>query len=111
VQHYFDNVQDQYGNAVGSVSVLVSLSNGTRATIYSDNGINAKTNPLTTSATGAFDFYAANATYTLTVTHPDGTTSTAYATLFDVNDLGAIASSQVSFTQSGTGAVARTVQH
>jgi hypothetical protein len=110
VQHYFDNVQDQYGNAVGSVSVLVSLSNGTRATIYSDNGINAKTNPLTTSATGAFDFYAANATYTLTVTHPDGTTSTAYATLFDVNDLGAIASSQVSFTQSGTGAVARTVQ-
>jgi hypothetical protein len=120
VQHYFDNVQDQFGNAVGGVAVLVKIG-GVSATIYSDNGINAKTNPLTTASNGAFDFYAANGTYTLTVTHPDGTTSDSFATLFDVNDVNATAigfsqlaastgSSLVGFVQSGTGAVARTVQ-
>jgi hypothetical protein len=95
VQRYFDNVQDQFGNAVGGVSVLVSIG-GVTAAIYSDNGISGKTNPLTTSATGGFDFYAANGNYTLTVTHTDGTTSTAYATLFDINDVNATA---IGFTQ------------
>jgi hypothetical protein len=120
VQHYFDNVQDQFGNAVGGVAVLVKIG-GVSATIYSDNGINAKTNPLTAASNGAFDFYAANGTYTLTVTHPDGTTSDSFATLFDVNDVNATAigfsqlaastgSSLVGFVQSGTGAVATTVQ-
>jgi hypothetical protein len=92
MQHHFDNVQDQYGNAIGGVSVLVSLSSdGSRATIYSDNGVTATTNPLTTAPNGSFDFYAANGNYTLTVTHPDGTTSDAYVSLFDVTDVGSVA--------------------
>lgn len=38
---------------------------GALATLYSDNGITGKSNPLTTDATGGFDFYVASGRYDL----------------------------------------------
>lgn len=50
-----------------SASVQVFIQNTLNAaTIYSDDGITTKTNPLTTDAAGKFDFYVANGRYDLT---------------------------------------------
>jgi hypothetical protein len=81
MQLYEDNAQDLYGNARPSVSVLVSYE-GSPATIYSDNGVTPKANPLTTGAGGSFSFYAANGVYTLTAGEISRT-----VTLFDSTEL------------------------
>jgi hypothetical protein len=81
MQNYTDHVQDQYGNAISGASVLIS-QNGSPATIYSDNGVTPKANPLTTGAGGSFSFYAANGVYTLTAGEISET-----VTLFDSTEL------------------------
>jgi hypothetical protein len=81
MQLYEDNVQDLYGNARPGVSVLVEYE-GSPATIYSDNGVTPKANPLTTGAGGSFSFYAANGVYTLTAGEISET-----VTLFDSTEL------------------------
>lgn len=49
--------------------VLVSATGlTTAATIFSNNGVTAATNPLTTDSTGRFSFYAANGRYDLLIT-------------------------------------------
>lgn len=65
--HYFDNVQDQYGNAVSGIVVKAYLTGTTTVTtIYSDDGITPITgNFVTTDANGSFSFYIANGNYDL----------------------------------------------
>ena len=49
-------------------SVTVSPAGLTTAsTIYSDNGVTATANPITTGSTGRFSFYASNARYDLLI--------------------------------------------
>jgi hypothetical protein len=116
MQLFTDNIQDQYGNAVDGASVLISVSvdgsPGAAATIYADNGVTPKANPLTTNTKGEFSFYAAGGTYIPTVTISGGSPVVSPAiTLFDPDDLSASSgSSLVGFIQAGTGAVARTMQ-
>lgn len=73
MQKYYDVVLGQGSNALmpvanASVTVLTSPG-GVSATIYSDNGVTAATNPLTTAADGSFSFYAANGRYTLAISY------------------------------------------
>lgn len=72
MQKHFDTVlapENRGGNLrpVSGASVTVTDPNGNVATIYSDNGVTEAANPLTTSATGYYEFYAADGRYTLTI--------------------------------------------
>jgi hypothetical protein len=67
MQKYFNFVQDLFGNAQVGASVTVTNSAGT-PTIYSDDGVTVKTNPLTTDDEGMFFFYAADGKYNLFIT-------------------------------------------
>lgn len=81
MQKYQDSVQDRNGNAVVGASVLVKTLAGATATIYSDNGVTAASNPLTTDSKGHFEFYAANGRYTLEIS---GAGLTATHTVTDI---------------------------
>lgn len=52
---------------VSGASVTVTDPNGALATIYSDNGVTVAANPLTSSATGEYEYYAADGRYTETI--------------------------------------------
>jgi hypothetical protein len=67
--HYQNSVTNQNGLPVVAAQVTINAAGTqTPATIYSDNGITVKTNPVTTNALGMFDFYVANGRYDLVVT-------------------------------------------
>jgi hypothetical protein len=109
MQRFFDVVQDRSGNAIPGALVYVYASGGGLATLYSDNGVTTTPNPVTTNFDGEYGFYAANGTYSLTIT------ATGYASdsrpgviIFDPSDAGA--SGDIDFLPAGTGAVTRTVQ-
>lgn len=71
MQKYLNNVQDQFGNALSSVTVTVNeLPGGAPATIYSDNGVTPKANPFTNDSDGEFFFYADNGRYDIELTGP-----------------------------------------
>lgn len=77
MQKYFDSIQTKSGNAVFGASVTVYDAGTTNlATIYSDEGVTAATNPLTTSSLGYFEFYAANGKYDIKITGTNITTQT-----------------------------------
>jgi hypothetical protein len=85
---FTDNVADSRGRPYIGATVLVKLS-GVTASLYSDNGITPRANPLVTDADGEFWFYAANGDYTLTTTVVSGhrtTTKVTSATLYDPAD-------------------------
>lgn len=91
MEHYTDSLQSETGKAIGGASVAVYLSGtSTLATIYSDNGVTAKTNPFTTNVIdGTFDFYAANGVYDLVFRHAEHTFNdlrTKRISLFDINN-------------------------
>src|SRR6185369_5358501 len=69
MQHYYSTpFQDVHGEVLVGLVVLVTRGatpGGPVASLYSDNGITPKANPLTTDARGGVDFYAANGVYTL----------------------------------------------
>src|SRR5438445_3340869 len=65
MQKYLTYLQDTAGNALVGASVTVNVKGGGIATIYSDNGVSAKTNPIITSSDGSAWFYAANGHYDL----------------------------------------------
>ncbi len=67
MQRYFDVVQTQLGRAINGASVSVYDSNGDLATIYSDDGVTTQDNPITTNQDGEYGFYAANGTYSITI--------------------------------------------
>jgi len=69
MEQYSNTVTDSNGAAISGALVYVyDDATTTLSTIYSDNGVTAQTNPITTDANGAFSFYAADGTYDLTVT-------------------------------------------
>jgi lysophospholipase L1-like esterase len=74
MQHYVDFVFKQFGTSVVIVpDTTVRVTNAgtqTLATIYSDNGVTEKDNPLTINSNGMYDFYAADGLYDLTFEIP-----------------------------------------
>jgi hypothetical protein len=70
MQKHLGYATDNAGNVVSTASVRVKLAGtGTDATIYSDDGVNTKTNPFDVeSADGSYYFYAANGLYDITLT-------------------------------------------
>lgn len=109
MQKYTNNVTDLRGNALVGATITVTVtSGGATATLYSDNGVTPLSNPVSTDSEGEFFFYAANNKYTLTTTYNGSTVAVTDIVLFDPSD--STASGDVGFTQSGTGAVATTVQ-
>jgi hypothetical protein len=113
MQKYTDVVTSaRSGSAIPSASVTVKTSpGGVTATIYSDDGVTTQANPLTTDSNGEFTFYAADGEYTLTVSGTGITERTVGPIILhdpaDSDDY--MPSTDVSFTQSGSGAVAETV--
>jgi hypothetical protein len=103
MQRFFDVVQDRSGNAIPGALVYVYASGGGLATLYSDNGVTTTPNPVTTNFDGEYGFYAANGTYSLTIT------ATGYASdsrpgvvLFDPVDSGFVVP-PFTVAQGGTG--------
>lgn len=73
MERYQNNIQDQFGNAIGSVTVTVRLeSSGALANIFSDNlgTPTAKSNPFTSAGDSELFFYAANERYDIFFTGP-----------------------------------------
>lgn len=71
MERYQNNLQDQFGNAIPTVTVTVRLvSDGSLATIFSDNSGTGKANPFTNDADGEFFFYAADDRYNIFFTGP-----------------------------------------
>lgn len=106
MQKYWNNVLDEQGRPRYGASVAVQQS-GVNSTIYSDSsGLVPKANPLTTDATrGYFDFFAAAGVYDLVVT---GVGFASY-TITAGAEVG-LPSGDVTFVQSGTGALASDLQ-
>jgi hypothetical protein len=113
MKKYFDFITNKQGDAIAGAMVEVFNSNGTYATVYSDNGITVQANPMTTDASGYFDFYVADGRYNITTSGVKITTKTITDVLI-VDPLGSLGlstgASLVGFKQTGTGAVSRTVQ-
>ena len=71
MQKYINNVQDTFGNAVGSVTVTIRTNpGGIIASIFSDNSGTVKANPFTNDPDGEFFFYAADGRYDIELTGP-----------------------------------------
>lgn len=102
MQKYFDNVTSRgAGIAVAGALVTVTVTaTGALATIYADNGVTTKDNPLTTDPTGYFEFYAANGRYTLTITGGFLNTKAIQDVLLE--DITGTGSSLVGFSHSDT---------
>lgn len=72
---YLNNIVDRNGNVVVGANILVTTPAGLNASLYSNSALTApKGNPLTTDVNGEYDFYAAQGTYTLTISGPGITT-------------------------------------
>lgn len=74
MQRYDGVVQDASGNTILNASVQVNIkATAAAATIYSDEGVTPKTNPIVTGMSGRFWFYAADGDYTVTATYGGST--------------------------------------
>lgn len=117
MQKYFNNVANKNGRAVYNAFVTVSVHGGALATIYSDNGVTTAPNPLSTDHNGYFEFYAADGRYDITIQASDIDTEVITDILLEDPADGSAAlaapggAALIGFLQSGTGAVARTVQN
>jgi hypothetical protein len=113
MQKYTDVVTSaRSGAAIPDALVTVKTSPaGATATIYSDDGVTTQSNPLTTDSNGEFTFYAADGEYTLTVSGTGITERTVGPIILHdpADEDEYMPSTDVSFTPSGSGAVARTV--
>lgn len=70
MRHYVDYVLNASGVPISGATVDVRVANaspgsGALATIYSDDGVTAISNPVTTDSTGTFAFYVADGRYDL----------------------------------------------
>jgi hypothetical protein len=69
MQKRFDWVINKKGNAIQGARVTVTFTaSGAAATLYEDDGVTQTPNPVTTNATGYYEYYAADGRYTETVT-------------------------------------------
>jgi hypothetical protein len=110
MQQFFDVIQSTTGVAIPNAQITVYNSLGVLATLYSDNGVTTKSNPVSTSADGEYFFYAANGIYHTTISSSGYVAeSRTGILLFDPTDN--LASNQVAYTPAGTGAVVTTVQN
>jgi hypothetical protein len=92
MQRYVNAIAGSNGLPV--LGALVQVNNfpgGTPASIFSDNGITAAPNPVTTDVNGAFSFYAANGHYQLVISGLNIQTTTLNDVL--LTDLTALATS------------------
>lgn len=90
MKHFEDYLVNQIGLAISNATVTVKLAGtATNATIYSDDGVTPKTNPLTSDISGKYDFYVADGRYDIVITGTGLTTRT----LSDV-EIGDVASSK-----------------
>lgn len=88
MKKYFNSVANSLGVPVAGVEVLVkNYPAGTNATIYSDNGVTPAANPILTNSAGYFEFYAADGSYTLSISG-EGVVSAEISdvSLFDYDD-------------------------
>lgn len=69
MQRYFNTIVNDAGTPLSGALVRVTQSSGIVASIYSDNGVTPAANPLVSDGSGNFQFFAANGTYTLTITY------------------------------------------
>lgn len=76
MQKYFNTIVSDSGAALSGALVRVTQDSGIVASIYSDNGVTPASNPLVADAFGYFEFYAADGTYTLTISHNGAVTKT-----------------------------------
>lgn len=68
MQKYFNNVTNRTGDVVPGAIVTVTLAaTGALATIYSDDGVTTRANPITADNSGYFSFYVADGRYTFTI--------------------------------------------
>lgn len=90
MQKRASNVVDQRGNVIEGTTVTVYTSSGALATIYSDDGVTTKANPITVDADdGAYFYYAANGRYSETLAASGRTfdsTQTSDIVLYDPED-------------------------
>jgi hypothetical protein len=102
MEKYFDSIISSIdGKPIAGASVQVNVSGGGAATIYSDNGVTAQSNPITSEADGSFYFFAANGLYDIVITKAGFTfdaDDTARLTLFDFADVGGINSQSAAYT-------------
>src|SRR5262245_53174812 len=107
MQKYWNTVLNERGEPRSGASVAIQ-QNGSNVTIYADqDGNDTKTNPLTTDSRGYFEFYAPTGEYDLVVTGDDFVER-------EIEDgalVGGLAAEDITFLQSGSGAVADSVQN
>jgi hypothetical protein len=117
---FIQDVQDQYGNAMPGVQILVTTEAGAQAVLYGDDETTVITNPVRTDASGVFSFKAPNGKYVATTNDSRIKPNVQFPfSVFDPDDfqglsLGDLAASGgsdlVGFIQAGTGAAVRSVQ-
>lgn len=117
MQKYFDSVTTSGGRPAKGVSVTVTkTADGSLAALYSDNGVNARANPVVTDANGYFEFYAADGRYNIAVSGTGITTRTITDVLLEdpVDGSAVLAApsgaSLVGYIAAGAGAVSRSTQ-
>lgn len=109
MQKFFDNVVDKNGHVLAGASVTVTdAATGALSTIYSNNSLGIKANPITCDSNGYFEFYAANGRYNIDVTGAG--LQTRHVTDVLLEDITGTGAGLVGFTPAGTGAVVRTSQ-
>jgi hypothetical protein len=110
MQKYVNDIATVVGGSLAplaSASCAVYLTGTTTlASLYSDNGVTALTNPTTSSATGRLQFYAADGRYDIVCSKTGFTTTTITDVLLEDPAQG----QDLYYLPAGTGAVSRTVQ-
>jgi hypothetical protein len=110
MQKYVNDIATVVGGSLAplaSASCAVYLTGTTTlASLYSDNGVTALTNPTTSSDTGRLQFYAADGRYDIVCSKTGFTTTTITDVLLeDPANAG-----DLLYLPDGTGAVTRTIQ-
>lgn len=83
MQSHKNAVQRKDGSVIlGATVSIYDVGTSNLSTIYSDNGVTAKTNPIATDGDGEFAFWAADGVYDVTTTY-DSQTDTYELVLFD----------------------------
>lgn len=71
MQKYINAVASAVGRPVpGATVTVLTYPGGATATIYSDNGVTPRSNPISTDGNGSFSFYAADGRYSLQISGP-----------------------------------------